>query len=160
MPPKRTLTDEQCRLLGTAPDATLAAQFGVTQQTVQRTRAILGIAPCTRGNLHKFKRRHIKLLGTASDTEIARQIGIDPADVYRLRRRYCIPAFVPRVLPDGWTAREVQMLAKKSDRVVSRATGRSVAAVRQMRCLIGLHLFSGRMKNAKSSWRKRPVQGH
>jgi hypothetical protein len=86
-------TEEEVALLGTIPDAQVAAQTGRTKMAVLLKRRRLGIARCplARSPGPRWSEEELALLGTAPDEEIARRLGRTKTAVYTKRWSLGIP---------------------------------------------------------------------
>lgn len=84
-------------LIGTMPDARLAAKLGIASHTVAHHRTRLGLPPSPRiwqQRGHAWKPEYDKLLGTMHDADLARQIGFSRSYIALKRIAAKIPAFV------------------------------------------------------------------
>jgi len=86
-------TSEEEALLGTAPDARVACELGMSRMSVYTRRSALGIpAFGPRPRVIRWSRRWLAQLGKRSDDEIANAMGVHPSSVTKKRRLLRIPA--------------------------------------------------------------------
>lgn len=95
----KRMTPDQIARLGSAPDSTLADEFGVTTSAVCRMRKKLGIPPVHAKNSSKkfggeWTDAEIALLGTDTDEAVAQAIGRSKTAVYSARVHRGIPGFL------------------------------------------------------------------
>lgn len=122
---------EEVALLGTAPDAEIAALLARTVEGVARRRSQLAIAPW---RSPPWGPEELALLGTAPDSEVAARLGCSADHLGYRRRKAGIPAYVDQ----SWKAAEIAVLGTLPDLEVAARLGRSLSAVQHKRRALGI----------------------
>lgn len=141
---KHAWTDADVALMGTVPDAAVAARLGVLNTTVYYERTRRGIPPF---RLHRGDRRTSHLdqyadaFGTMPDARIARAAGVTPTAVVAYRKRHPgLPPTPPQ--PAGlqalWIERVRHRLGVERDSVIAAEVGVSKQRVAQVRNTLGI----------------------
>ncbi|HEY1719492.1 MAG TPA: hypothetical protein VGH42_14525 [Verrucomicrobiae bacterium] len=122
---------DEVQLLGTMPDAVLAAQLGRTRSSVSHKREKLGVpAIPTPPRRYEWTPEKDVLLRTHSDRALVRLWCVSPKTVRDRRRALNIP---PLKRDKPWTAREIRLLWQWNNRSVAGRTGRTLAAINEQR---------------------------
>lgn len=141
--PRCVLTEELAARLGQIPDAKLAELAGVSAVTIVAERQRRGIEAfrLRRADI-EWTPEMIAQLGTAGDREVAQALGISQTCVRRKRARLGIRPF--HILPRGpsrrfpWTAEDLALLGKLTDKEVAVRLGVTVTTVARRRQELGI----------------------
>ncbi|MCX6878453.1 MAG: hypothetical protein NTW21_32260 [Verrucomicrobia bacterium] len=146
-------------LLGTMPDANLAARLKLKHHSVFKMRQSLKIASYARQKLwHKWTAKDIALLGTKPDSVFAKRFGTTIGAVSAKRRFHGITShwaqhksLRPRKTADAWTKAELALLGTMSDQKVANRLKLGHGSVYSKRIELGIppHFGSGRARGAR-----------
>ena len=133
------LSQRFIRRLGKIADVTLAAEAGVSVQTIQAARTRRGLPPASRETF-KWTADRLGCLGSVPDHELARRWGCAPNTVGSKRRKLGIPPAVPQTgdKQHRWTSRQLAWLGQLTDREIADRIGLSATSVRQKRQVLGI----------------------
>ena len=143
---------DQLALLGTAPDAEVAAAVGVNDSAIHSMRKRYGIPSFGQNReklAHAWTKKQLSWFGKLSDAEIARRIGLNAATVSVKRRAMGIET---KSNHSGrpWSAKELKLLGTDSDVAIGKKLGLGRRTVRLKRMSLGIP--NATVAKAESLW--------
>jgi hypothetical protein len=131
---------DQLALLGTAPDAEVAAAVGVNDSAIHSMRKRYGIPSFGQNReklAHAWTKKQLSWFGKLPDAEIARRVGLNTATVSVKRR--CL-GIETKSKPSGrqWSEKELKLLGTDSDVAIGKKLGLGRRTVRLKRTSLGI----------------------
>lgn len=130
----------QLAILGTAPDAEVAAAVGVNDSAIHSMRKRRGVPAFGQSReklAHSWTKKQLSWLGKLPDVEIARRVGLNTATVSVKRRGMGIET-KSKHSGRQWTAKELKLLGTDSDVAIGKKLGLGRRSVRLKRSSLGI----------------------
>ena len=152
-------TRRQIAMLGTIPDAALAAKLDLSISTVIKKRHKLGIAASRPAKTINWTPAIIAMLGKVPDGQIARTYGMNVLTVQQKRVSRGIQCYARKSKTwHYWTKKEIALLGKMPDGDVALRTGINKASVFWKRGKLDIPSFTQkRPKKLLSDWTRKEI---